>query len=176
MKLSVMASVWDRDQRQGPRNYLLVKPLGKDTRCNPPVNLVQGIATSWHNSWYCYPHRPPAGMTVPCPNIINEIGEFCWISQIGGMSEPLEYLIIQQWFLKYRSDKSQLQVIRQWRINTIICKRMEIILNRQSRGGNNKQNHFKIFYIKTYFVFCDSVSPHFCRTHGVSYSKGTGPQ
>ena len=46
-----------------------MKPLGKDTRCNPPVNLVQGIATSWHNSWYCYPHRPPAGMTVPCPNI-----------------------------------------------------------------------------------------------------------
>ena len=71
MKLSVMATVWDRDQRQGPRNYPLVKPLGKDTRCNPPVNLVQGIATSWHNSWYCYPHRPPAGMTVPCPNIFN---------------------------------------------------------------------------------------------------------
>ena len=55
MKLSLMARVWDREQRQWPRNYPLVKPLGKDTRCNPPVNLVQGIATSWHNSWYCYP-------------------------------------------------------------------------------------------------------------------------
>ena len=71
MKLSVMATVWDRDQRQWSRNYPLVNPLGKDTRCNPPINLVQGIATSWHNSWYCYPHRPPAGMTVPCPNIFN---------------------------------------------------------------------------------------------------------
>ena len=65
--------------RQGPKarttTWMQKLPTsettGQDAYCNPPVNLVPWIATSWQKWCYCYLHWPLAGMTVPCPSIIN---------------------------------------------------------------------------------------------------------